>query len=70
MRMDSMRRRGTLTLIRCGISPDWTLLTAPQPRNHERLRSFDLQNQLARSPHQFADILTFGNSLSSVTAVL
>jgi len=64
MRMASMRGRGT------GISPDWILLTAPPSRNHERLRSFDPQNQLARLPHQFADMLTFGNSLSSVTAVL
>jgi len=64
MRMASMRGRGT------GISPDWILLTVSLSRNHERLRSFDLQNQLARLPHQFADMLTFGNSLSSVTAVL
>jgi hypothetical protein len=32
--------------------------------------AIDLQNQLARLPHQFADVLTFDNSVSSVTAVL
>src|SRR5262249_54355926 len=65
MRMASMRGRGNAASRRT-----WILLTAPLSRNHERLRSFDLQNQLARLPHQFADMLTFGNSLSRVTAVL